>query len=1470
MPVVEKYMSDKNELQVSVGLDLGAKYTGVAIASRMNGEPLSKDRMQACTIVMPDDGDKMVLSMTNRRAARHRLRGAKRFDMARRLCFLAIGEQMQRKGVSLTAEESRRMKEAVGGLLRRRGYSRVETEVEWSVCDSAPIELLLEQPALKGVFTELSPISEQFASLADAEIEQLDSGLKDEKDRDFEKLLKSLGYEASAAEAAKDAFGIIKTAAHTFCQQKIMGHKPRGEYLRDIRVAIQGDSRLAKVVEAFGGTNRFHALIGNISNLQLRAERWYFNDLEMAAEGDLWKPRELKKALVRAFQYFHPGSGVPEKDKQKEAARIAEVIKIFSESEDILETLCTLPPEKTIPPYEDQNNRHPQVDQTLYLNPVALTSRYGQAWTVWARKFVEKDQQLAGDLDEILALTDRKSRLRINKREPLETRSYYWSYILQRALDRSGVLDSYGVRAQATGRLVGETNEKVVGLKSLIGPQHIGAFLSFARDYYKEVSQAKAGLWLPDEGNLLERADIHPPMKKQMLDVLVGNVLQEKELGRKFIEDIWKKNDKVKGSSTVRSICKSIELLRKKRGNAFNVDYNNAKAGRTKGIDKEIAVLPEKVEKVSDFIAKKLGVSDTQKAKFANPYSLSQLYTLIETDPDGFSTCTKAAQFENAWRMTQVPFEGKDGMKELSAQCSRLPVDSARPIDGVVRRMVDRVSWEVAKQIAETVEKRASFTDGNVIVPILIEQNRFEFSASLATIKKQTGKANVLKKDLDRQAKDWEEKRERIARASVNISPYSGKPLLAGEGEYDHILPRSWTKERYGMVFDAEPNLIYVSQEDNQRKKDRTYTLANIADNYLKALFDTSDRDAVRRKIEERVAALDDSKELSLGHWDYLEPIDRHCIRMALFLGEDSRARKAVLALLKTRYSTAVNGTQKWFLKNLEKKLFARLADWQSRTRNTVTLQAAQVSSKDAGNLRSEWAEAFPNRAKQKNPQPVASHSMDAFCVLASAYGSMFVGEESLLSAQKLEDLYPESCRLTQVVSKLLPEKLALTEGDAVAQRKSVASQNLFKEGIYSENFLPLFTKKITEEENGLFIGFNDSVNGKSVSALRVGGNRPEELLEVLRPVLGRQPIGDLSKHVVYPIDNRKAQQVLARVANGPADDTEKRLAQILQGLSYYTVKEPLDKHLIDAKGGFQPKEQAVGDIDGKNGFTIKIGVSCGKLFKADGKIVSPLFKEWSRIYDLVVNGPSKKEGDGGKHDSPWIQPGEQCTVDELNKRVSEFWKRPRGERVHAATHRSYSLPVVASVSGAVAVSRSAPTGESVCQIHAVNAQVKGFATSDNGVVDWTKDLPFDFLRQKNLALRGSVYVDHQGGFAAITDWRQVLEGPARVWVCPRQKSRFYIRVETTCEQFSSWLKNAINDEDKEVLADPWKLKSQLKLSKPKEFIEAMPQEVQAVVSVPRGTLFFERVGETVTFRYEAQGAAANVKDAFNNPIRAN
>lgn len=78
----------QNLHRTAVGIDLGAKYTGVMIADTVPGTSLRQEDLTAFTVVMPD-AEKMMLAQTQRTATRHlelgRGRGISNLDKKARI-----------------------------------------------------------------------------------------------------------------------------------------------------------------------------------------------------------------------------------------------------------------------------------------------------------------------------------------------------------------------------------------------------------------------------------------------------------------------------------------------------------------------------------------------------------------------------------------------------------------------------------------------------------------------------------------------------------------------------------------------------------------------------------------------------------------------------------------------------------------------------------------------------------------------------------------------------------------------------------------------------------------------------------------------------------------------------------------------------------------------------------------------------------------------------------------------------------------------------------------------------------------------------------------------------------------------------------------------------------------------------------------------------------------------------------------
>lgn len=183
-----------NHLQACVAIDLGARYTGTFSILHKSSHLPSKDDCRAATYVLPEDGGKMTYSQRNRTAVRHRIRGKKRFALARRMAMLIIREKLAAKSVTLTSSETRRLAEAVGSLLRRRGYNRLETETDndLTVLENIEPEVFSEHEILGKYFYAGTDLAIQWETLSQ-DLSKISSLLAERlSEKDFKKYLTGL------------------------------------------------------------------------------------------------------------------------------------------------------------------------------------------------------------------------------------------------------------------------------------------------------------------------------------------------------------------------------------------------------------------------------------------------------------------------------------------------------------------------------------------------------------------------------------------------------------------------------------------------------------------------------------------------------------------------------------------------------------------------------------------------------------------------------------------------------------------------------------------------------------------------------------------------------------------------------------------------------------------------------------------------------------------------------------------------------------------------------------------------------------------------------------------------------------------------------------------------------------------------------------------------------------------------------
>ena len=1413
---------------IGVGLDLGGTYTGTFITSHPSDEAEHRDHSSAFTVV---NSEKLSFSSKSRTAVRHRVRSYKGFDLRRRLLLLVAEYQLLQKKQTLAPEERENLRIALSGYLKRRGYARTEAETDTSVLESLDPSVFSSAPSFTNFFNDLEPLNIQWEAIANSPetARALNKELSGQKEADFKKYIKTSFPEYSAKEILAnyvEGRRAILDASKYIANLQSLGHKHRSKYLSYILQDMKRDSRITRLSEAFGSTDNLWRIIGNISNLQERAVRWYFNDAKFEQGQEQLDASKLRNVLIRALKYLRSN------DKEWSASQ-KQIIQSLESSDNELDVLAGLDPDRTIPPYEDQNNRRPPEDQTLYLNPKALSSEYGDKWKSWANKFAAAYPLLTEDLSEILENTDRKSRIKIRS-DVLPDSDYRLSYILQRALDRSIALDECSIRRTAEDFENGVVikNEK---LEEVLSGHQLEEFLEFANRYYQETAKAKNGLWFP-ENALLERADLHPPMKNKILHVIVGQALGiSPTKGTEFIVKIW--ISKVKGRSTVRSICYAIENERKTYGPYFSDDYKFVKTAlkedkTEKELSKKFAAVIKvlkMVHEVVPFIGKELQLSDEAQSKFDNPYSLAQLYNLIETERNGFSKVSLAAHLENAWRMT---------MTDGSAQCCRLPADCVRPFDGFIRKAIDRNSWEVAKRIAEEVKKSVDFTNGTVKIPVAVEANSFNFTASLTDLKYIQLKEQKLKKKLEdiqrneeNQEKRWLSKEERIRSDSHGICAYTGHPL-DDVGEIDHIIPRSLTLKKSESIYNSEVNLIFVSAQGNQEKKNNIYLLSNLAKNYLTAVFGTSDLSQITNEIESTVLQLKAAGRL--GYFDLLSEKERACARHALFLNSDSEARRAVVDVLGSRRKASVNGTQAWFVRSIFSKVRQALAAWTQETGNELIFDAISVPAVDSSDMRKRFAEYRPEFRKPK-VQPVASHSIDAMCIYLAACSDPFKTKRmgsQLASYEPInfDNLFTGSCQVVQNTPRSFSDKT------------NIANSPIFKETIYAERFLDIIVSR-----GEIFLGYPaNSPFERTPNRISIGGKEPFSILRVLEPYLNNAPSDEKEKQTIYKVNKNKAFKLLSKVAGSKFTAEEDKAAKILEALHFVTVKQDVAATVSDlVKSKIELSKDSIENLAKQKGCLKKVEYS-SKEFKFKGSLIIPAAVEWGKVLWNVFKENTAEE-----------------LKDEnvLRKALEAAWPSSFGTRnLHSKAKRVFSLPVVATQSGAVRIRRKTAFGDFVYQSQDTNNLYSSFPVK-NGKLDWSSPIIHPALQNPNLTAYGYRFVDHERSIS-MSEFREVYnKDDLRIELAQGTSSRRYLRVEMPGENFLAWFgENSIS------------LGSSFKFSVSEVFdnkIYAENAEFTKFLPKPRednkhnGTIFFELVGPRVIFNYIVGGAATSLKEIF-------
>ncbi len=1066
-----------------------------------------------------------------------------------------------------------------------------------------------------------------------------------------------------------DAYDNIKTILNTQIKAEDGGHKYRAQYLDNIEKDIE-NSDLLKPSLSDRNTEELANLIGNISNLQLRVLRKYFNAKSMKS-GDKWLPEQLHSVFFKWVRSWH-AKQKNEKDNRTE-------ILALKNNSDILDIFISLKPKKTIPPYEDQNNRRPPKDLTLRLKPERL-DKYLKNWDTVTQSVAGNyilpsiDKRITEQINIQKRLQDNKPQKIKGENQDTKERQIL-ANTLHRILDRSIVLDPYKLRWLAQD----SNSEKAKAAKELLNNHsnnQADNIVKLAKKYYAEVDIAKQGLWVDSENSLFFKCGTNPPHKGNIQHRLVRHILREdfelnpetkkSEKLEQFKEECW--NKKIKGNSTTKSLAGRIEETRKEYGNAFNYIATTIQKRRYVLESKADEITQEKKDRWNkyaqdhediisaienaDLVATEINdfFKHDKKEKYNNPYSIAQLYNHLESEISGFSKTDKWNTEENAWRDREQKIEtlNKSGeiVSRTASNASRLTADSIRPFDGMLDRIISRQAYEIAQMKIKQIESLNIDKNDQLFVPIFMEQNRFSFEQSLHEIK---GLNNIKKKTKERvekglkkQETQWQDKDSRIKKNTY--CPYTDKQIKVGE--LDHIIPQSDSKKSGDVVFNSEANLIYCSRDGNDAKDNKRYTFDQLKPNYLKEIFNNHNKEQIQQNIKDFINGLDENDPISFHN---LEDKEQNYLRHALFIPElDSKT----FPILNTRYKTLVNGTQGYLGKQIRKLL-------QKKYPN-VEVKTYQIPAYEVSQLRDVLGAFNHDFAKNKGKQGAFSHVIDAALVLPTALQNNKIAEElKTTNTKELFKDYESKLEQGQWLNDLLPAQSDVQHIERKPKyRKNLSSTKIFKEGLYGERFMPILLN-----DGKLYYGFS-LVNCTEIESLKQPKNDSKDFDKKLKTAKQKQLTAhnkyyDLLKDFLYTgssrrknkrpvagslqdnqekysyltIDKTKALNHLQKCAKEVCDVWAIEQAEKLEKLRYSVEKKKIKDVLLTG----QSKKTFVKSLDNKK-FTV-----------AD--LTLPAKADWQRL----IRHPIKDHSGNQTTLQDCFGKNEQVEVD--NPELSGFWE---------------------------------------------------------------------------------------------------------------------------------------------------------------------------------------------------------------------
>lgn len=640
------------------------------------------------------------------------------------------------------------------------------------------------------------------------------------------------------------------------------------------------------------------------------------------------------------------------------------------------EYLCKNDPKTSIPPYERMNNKSLQTCNVLILKD-NLSERLKNC----LKHILENPNFSSLTMDENGVIKE------YNELDENELK-----VVFQRFLDISkGYLEDIKLYPRGFDKYAKYFKDTIC-----LNDSDFDALQDFANKYYDELLLAKKGVL---SNKLLKPCGCHTPYKNNLKHTHLS-ILWAKPSGfseddvNTFVEFINNKANKIKGNTTLKGFLTHLSKTAKAYQNAFYKALEDEKALLENNTinDKELKKILEQYEKAYEIITsqeifKNVAKSDKLKTMINQ---LLQTTNIILDDTKGFNKLCKEHSLQSLLRTS--------GEK---AMCSVFGSDSARLINGKVEMYIDRLAYEIVKDIDLSKSKE---------LHVNIEQNAFNFETAAEKLKLT----------------------KRKPKEHFVICPYSGEKLNLNNAEYDHILPRSKCE------YNSEANLIPVKSYENLRKKDAYMMFDALHENYKNNLYKqckVSNEKEFKAFINDTLSKINPDDYTNYKNLKYYEQI---AFRHALFMPDESFYTKALELLKQDKLKTTTNGTQKRLAKLIVQKALAKNKD--------LNIYVKFVDSRLTSAIRHELSKNLPELKKEEKQQS-HSHCIDASVVFYIANAAKD-SKTTIINdiSNKFEPKYDfNEIYLQESIMKSPKSKVYLE-----LEQKEISRKQLFKDTIYS------------------------------------------------------------------------------------------------------------------------------------------------------------------------------------------------------------------------------------------------------------------------------------------------------------------------------------------------------------------------------------------------------------------------------------